>query len=52
LRSARGADDLGDYALAMQHFDAAYAVRRGASVFDSAAFARETERLIARCTPN
>ena len=51
LAIGKAADDLGDYALAMRHFDAADAVRRGASVFDSAAFARETDRLIARCTP-
>jgi Flp pilus assembly protein TadD len=51
LAIGKAADDLGDYALAMRHFDAADAVRRGVSVFDSAAFARETDRLIARCTP-
>src|SRR5450631_190424 len=51
LAIGKAADDLGDYALAMKHFDAADAVRRGSSVFDSAAFARETDRLIARCTP-
>src|SRR5882672_5216616 len=51
LAIGKAADDLGDYSLAMLHFDAADAVRRGASVFDSAAFARETDRLIARCTP-
>ena len=51
LAIGKAADDLGEYALAMQHFDAADAVRRGSSAFDPAAFARETERLIARCTP-
>ena len=51
LAIGKAADDLGDYALAMQNFDAADAVRRGSSVFDLAAFARETDRLIARCTP-
>ena len=51
LAIGKAADDLGDYALAMQHFDAADAVRRGSSVFDPAAFARETDRLVARCTP-
>ena len=51
LAIGKAADDLGDYALAMQHFDAADAVRRGPSVFDLGKFALETERLIARCTP-
>ena len=51
LAIGKAADDLGDYALAMQHFDAADAVRRGSAPFDSAAFSIEIERLIARCTP-
>src|SRR5882672_7565797 len=51
LAIGKAADDLGDYALAMQHFDAADAVRRGAVAFDSAAFSIEIDRLIARCTP-
>jgi tetratricopeptide (TPR) repeat protein len=51
LALGKAADDLGDYALAMQHFDAADTVRRGFSSFDSAAFAIEIDRLIARCTP-
>jgi tetratricopeptide (TPR) repeat protein len=51
LAIGKAADDLGDYALAMQHFDAADAVRRGSASFDSAAFSNEIERLIARCTP-
>ena len=51
LAIGKAADDLGDYALAMQHFDAADAVRRGSRSFDSAAFSLETDRLIARCTP-
>jgi len=51
LAIGKAADDLGDYALAMQHFDAADAVRRGSASFDSAAFSLETDRLIARCTP-
>jgi tetratricopeptide (TPR) repeat protein len=51
LAIGKAADDLGDYALAMQHFDAADAVRRGAAPFDSAAFSIEVDRLIARCTP-
>jgi tetratricopeptide (TPR) repeat protein len=51
LAIGKAADDLGDYALAMRHFDAADNVRRGVARFDSAAFSRETDRLIARCTP-
>ena len=51
LAIGKTADDLGDYALAMRHFDAADTVRRGAASFDSAAFSSEIERLIARCTP-
>jgi tetratricopeptide (TPR) repeat protein len=51
LAIGKAADDLGDYGLAMQHFDAADAVRRGAAAFDSAAFSSEVDRLIARCTP-
>jgi LPS sulfotransferase NodH len=51
LAIGKAAEDLGDYALAMQHFDAADAVRRGSSPFDSAAFSIEIDRLIARCKP-
>jgi Flp pilus assembly protein TadD len=51
LALGKAADDLGDYALAMQHFDAADAVRRSSLSFDPAAFAVEIDRLIARCTP-
>jgi tetratricopeptide (TPR) repeat protein len=51
LAIGKAADDLGDYALAMRHFDAADAVRRGSGSFDSAAFSIEIDRLIARCTP-
>ena len=51
LAIGKAADDLGNYALAMQHFDAADAVRRAAAPFDSAAFSIEVDRLIARCTP-
>src|SRR6266436_2677859 len=47
LAIGKAADDLGDYALAMRHFDAADAVRRGSSIFDSVAFALEVDRLIA-----
>jgi tetratricopeptide (TPR) repeat protein len=51
LAIGKAADDLGEYALAMRHFDAADAVRRGSTPFDSAAFSIEIDRLIARCTP-
>ncbi len=51
LAIGKAADDLGDYGLAMQHFDAADAVRRSCASFDSAAFSVEIDRLIARCTP-
>src|SRR5882762_11379560 len=51
LAMGKAADDLGDYGLAMRHFDAADAVRRESLAFDSAAFSIETDRLIVRCTP-
>jgi tetratricopeptide (TPR) repeat protein len=51
LALGKAADDLGDYGLAMQNFDAADAVRRDSLSFDSAAFAIEIDNLIARCTP-
>jgi len=51
LAIGKAADDLGDYSLAMKHFDAADAVRRGSGSFDSAAFSLEVERLMDRCTP-
>jgi tetratricopeptide (TPR) repeat protein len=51
LAIGKAAEDLGDYALAMQHFDAADAVRRGPASFDSAAFSILIDGLIARCTP-
>jgi tetratricopeptide (TPR) repeat protein len=51
LAIGKAADDLGDYALAMQHFDAADAVRQGSMPFGSTAFSIEIDRLIARCTP-
>jgi tetratricopeptide (TPR) repeat protein len=50
LAIGKVADDLGDYALAMQHFDAADVVRKRSAPFDSAAFLMEIDRLIARCT--
>jgi len=51
LAIGKAAEDLGDYGLAMQHFDTADAVRRGTGSFDSATFSTEIDRLIARCTP-
>ncbi len=51
LAIGKAADDLGDYALAMRHFDAGDAVRAGTASFDSATFSIEVDRLIARCTP-
>jgi Flp pilus assembly protein TadD len=51
LAIGKAAEDLGDYAQAMHHFDAADAVRRGSGSFDSATFSIEIDHLIARCTP-
>jgi tetratricopeptide (TPR) repeat protein len=51
LALGKAADDLGDHALAMRHFDAADAVRRRSVSFDSALFDAQIDRLIARCTP-
>jgi len=51
LAIGKAADDLGEYSLAMQHFDAADDVRRGVASFDSATFSAEVSRLIARNTP-
>ena len=51
LAIGKAAEDLGDYGLAMQHFDAEDAVRRSAASFDSAAFSDLIDQLIARCTP-
>jgi tetratricopeptide (TPR) repeat protein len=50
LAIGKAAEDLRDYALAMQHFDAADAVRRGSASFDPAAFSSQIDRMIARCT--
>ena len=50
LAIGKVAEDLGDYGLAMQHFDAADAVRRSCSLFDSSAFPTLIDRLIALCT--
>jgi tetratricopeptide (TPR) repeat protein len=52
LALGKAADDLGDYALAMHHFDAADTVRRGSMSFDPAAFDAQIDRLIARFTPD
>jgi tetratricopeptide (TPR) repeat protein len=51
LAIGKAAEDLGNYALAMQHFDAADALRRSSGSFDAAAFSIQIDRLIARCTP-
>jgi tetratricopeptide (TPR) repeat protein len=51
LAIGKAAEDLGDYALAMQHFDAADAVHRSFVSFNPAAFSIEIERLIAQFTP-
>ena len=50
LAIGKAADDLGDCAMAMQHFDAADAVRRGLAPFDSGAFSIEVDRLIGHYT--
>jgi len=50
LAIGKAADDLGNYELAMRHFDAADSVRRSAGSFNSSAFSAETDRLTARCT--
>ena len=51
LAIGKAADDLGDYALAMKHFDAADGVRRGSASFDARAFSTEIDRMIARFSP-
>jgi tetratricopeptide (TPR) repeat protein len=51
LALGKAADDLGDYGLAMKHFDSADLVRRGSASFYSAAFDTEIDRLITRSTP-
>jgi Flp pilus assembly protein TadD len=52
LALGKAADDLGEYAQAMQHFDRADAVRRASASFDLTLFDRQINRLIARCTPD
>lgn len=51
LAIGKAAEDLGEYALAMRHFDAADDVRRTSVSFDATAFAIEIDRMIARFTP-
>jgi tetratricopeptide (TPR) repeat protein len=51
LAIGKASEDLGDYRLAMEHFDAADSERRGVASFDSAAFSTGIDRLIAHCTP-
>lgn len=51
LARGKAADDLGDYAVAMHHFDAASVVRSEASPFDLAAFERQAEWIIGRFSP-
>ena len=51
LALGKAADDVGDYAEAMQQFDAAEAVRRSCSPFDPAAFEKQVERLISIFNP-
>lgn len=50
LAMGKAADDLGEYALAMEHFDAADGVRRGTATFDAAAFSVESGQIISRCS--
>lgn len=51
LAMGKVADDLGDYATAMRHFDAADALRPGSVSFDTAAFDHVIDRIIDRCSP-
>jgi tetratricopeptide (TPR) repeat protein len=51
LAIGKAAEDLCDYSLAMQHFDAADDVRRCVVPFDSSAFSLEIDRLTVRCKP-
>ena len=50
LALGKVADDLADYGLAMQHFDAADALRPGSVSFDSAGFDQVVDRIIERCS--
>ncbi len=49
LAMGKVADDLGDHGLAMQHFDAADALRPGSVSFDSTGFDQVIDRIIERC---
>lgn len=51
LALGKAADDLGDYAEAMRHFDAADTLRNGIIRFDLARFEERVDRLIAYFTP-
>jgi len=51
LAIGKAAEDLGDYELAMRHFDVAGEVRRSSGSFDPEMFSTEIDRMIARCTP-
>jgi len=51
LAIGKASEDLGDYELAISHFDEADALRRSIAGFDSDTFSREIDRLIDRCTP-
>jgi Flp pilus assembly protein TadD len=51
LALGKAADDLGDYAEAMRHFDAADTLRNGIIRFDLARFEERVDRLIAHFTP-
>ncbi|HLI83687.1 MAG TPA: sulfotransferase [Bryobacteraceae bacterium] len=51
LAIGKAAGDLGHYALAMRHCDAADALRRQSVPFEAAAFSIQIDRLIARCEP-
>ncbi len=50
LAIGKAADDLGDYAMAMRHFDSADEVRRTLVSFNSAAFSNEIDKMISHCT--
>jgi Flp pilus assembly protein TadD len=52
LALGKGFDDLGDFAEAMTHFDAADALRSNLQTFDVAAFEARVERLITHFTPD
>jgi tetratricopeptide (TPR) repeat protein len=51
LALGKAADDLGDHAEAMRHFDAAEILRNGIIRFDLAKFEQRVDRLIAHFTP-